>query len=164
MLHKDAKRCSTLPDMILKGPSSACNRCSLMKIPRENHEIGKAVQSSRSTGTQTTNLSKTLGEIIKSWNHDDGYMKNLMGNHEMVRRHWSGRLTDRWSPGMIQSPALTNLLNYRKPLGISSNHEIRWSISCPSGALGRHDGAQLQNHWKPLGKWSNHERAKCDTS
>ena len=42
----------------------------------ENHEIGRHRQSSRSTGTPTTNLSKTLREMIKSWKSQTRRLEN----------------------------------------------------------------------------------------
>ena len=80
----------------------------------------------------------------------------------MVRRHRFRYLMERWRPRMIQPANQDPLRNYRKPLGISSNHEIPASGFWPWRAQGMRGRPQRQNHQKPLGKSSNHQTMDCD--
>ena len=81
----------------------------------------------------------------------------------MVRWHRIRYLMDRCRPWMIQPAIQESLLTYRKPLGISSNHEIWGFTFWPRRGPRETDRPQHQNHQKPLGKSWNHENRECDT-
>ena len=81
----------------------------------------------------------------------------------MVRWHRIRYLMDRCRPWMIQLAIQESLPTYRKPLGISSNHEIQGFALWPWRVPRETDHHQRQKHQKPLGKSSNHETRESDT-
>ena len=97
-----------------------------------NHGVAWMMARKSCTMNPYIKPMKTLREIIKPWNHEHGHMKNRYEYHEIVRRHRIRYLMDRCRPGMIQPANLEYLPTYRKPLGISSNHEIQCFVFWPS--------------------------------